>query len=66
MPVRKETNVRASRRGAEITTKCAIRHPGQTNTQAQGTKKASTLGPALGMRFYHFHRCVCGPAAWDD
>jgi hypothetical protein len=31
--------------GADM--ECAIQHPGQSNTQARGTKQTATLGPAL-------------------
>src|SRR5262245_16722374 len=38
IPVRPETNTRASRQVSVITKQGAIRHPGQSHVQAHGTK----------------------------
>jgi hypothetical protein len=59
MLVRKEPNTRAWEQVRVITTECAVQHPGQTILQALGTIDISTLGPAFGLRFYHFHARVC-------
>src|SRR5262245_14888086 len=66
MPISTETNTRASHHKVVITKQGAEQHPGQSNVQAHGTKQTSTLGPAFGMRFYHFHATGCAAGAWTS